>query len=95
MGEHLRLFRLAQALKERQLFSYLPDLRLLQEAGYLEVAIGRYMQQVAGQALYRITVLSQSSLFLLYRDEHLVTATGVESHEDLIRLLITSAFPFH
>jgi hypothetical protein len=36
MDKYLRFFKLSQALKERQLFSYLPDRWLLQEAGYIE-----------------------------------------------------------
>jgi hypothetical protein len=88
-----RFTKLQRDTDERKRFLFLPDIGLMKQAGYTERFVGDYYQEDA-RSLFRVSVLSQSGMFLFYRDEQLLKATVIGSDEELLRLIISLHFPF-
>jgi hypothetical protein len=82
-------------LEEAQ-YAYLPDPMWMLKAGYTSIEVGTYQFTRYGDAgaAYRIKVLSQTPMVLLFCEELFLASQLVESDEQLVAFLQQHRLPF-
>jgi hypothetical protein len=78
---------------EKSRYAYLPATAWMQRSGYTEELVGAYKHACRNQPVYRLTMLSQTGMLLLFRDEKYVDAQLVQNDEELMRFLALHGFP--
>jgi hypothetical protein len=79
--------------RERARYTYLPTLDGMKAGGYTEMWVGTYECTAVNSLNHRLTILSQTSMLLAFRDEVYVGAQVVENDEELLRFLLKHNFP--
>ncbi len=76
-------------------YVYLPDSYLLLLVGYVSTELGVYQHACYAEpaTVYKIRVLSQTSMVLLFRDARFVAGKAVYSDEELAAFLLKYQFP--
>ena len=95
----LGITALLSALEEKQ-FVYLPDPDWMLLVGYATSILGTYRtatylegEPFAGDLFYKVEVLSQTSLVLLFRNDRFVAAQPVTDDRQLTAFLTAHSFP--
>jgi hypothetical protein len=95
-GSNLRLKKFNRSLRlaqDRALYVYLPALDWMKAAGYLELSAGSYECIPIANIAYRLTILSQTTMLLGFRNSIYMGAKVVETDEELLRFLVLYNFP--
>jgi hypothetical protein len=91
--ELLNALCIIRLTNERSLYAYLPTTAWMQRSGYMEEPVGAYKNARSNQPVYRLTMLSQTGMLLLFRDEEYVDARLVQNDEELMCFLALHDFP--
>jgi hypothetical protein len=85
--------RLATA--EQSQYEYLPNPSWMSRAGYLSPQTGLYLFAKYADLgiVHRISVLSQTTIVLLFRDEYFVASQSVTTDKQLVDFLLKHRFP--
>jgi hypothetical protein len=77
---------------EEATFAYLPDAQWMRDAGYSNQLVGFYELEANGQ-VYRLSLLSQTSRMILFKQGKMIASRIVTDDEQLLRLLTVHNFP--
>ena len=80
-------------LQEQACYPYLPATGWMRRGGYIVVGAGAYEHTTANGIVHRLTVLSQTSKLLVFRDGTYLGAHTVRTDEEFLRVLAGFDFP--
>jgi hypothetical protein len=86
------LFRNQILLDEQAKYPYLPETGWMKRGGYVALEVGAYECTHDG-ILYRLVILSQTSMALAFQNSVYLSAQEVKNDEDLLRFLSKCGFP--
>jgi hypothetical protein len=80
---------------EKSQYAYLPDASWMTKAGYISGELGTYLFAKYGEqgVVYKVRVLSQTSMVLLFREDYFLAGQLIESDEELAAFLQEHRFP--